>query len=309
MRNVPETPARILVIEDEPSTRQSHREALETEGYVVETAADGQEGFERVLASRPDVVLTDWVMPRMDGVTFCRLLKGHDELRSTYVIMLSTKSEPAAKVTGLDLGADDYLVKPVEKSELLARVRSGLRLRRALLELSAKNELLERLALTDALTSLPNRRAYEESLTAEVARALRHCRPLSLLYLDLDHFKEVNDLHGHAIGDEALVGFADLLRRHARRGDLAARIGGEEFALLLPHTALDHASLVAERIRRALEASRVGRTRPQALTVSIGVAVFKGQGVEDAPAFVNAADEALYRAKSDGRNRIVLSPE
>jgi diguanylate cyclase (GGDEF)-like protein len=249
------------------------------------------------------------VMPRMDGGTLCRLLKGHDELRSTYVIMLSTKSEPAAKVTGLDLGADDYLVKPVEESELLARVRSGLRLRRALLELSAKNELLERLALTDPLTSLPNRRAYEESLTTEVSRALRHCRPLSLLYLDLDRFKEVNDVHGHAIGDEALVGFADLLRRHARRGDLAARIGGEEFAVLLPHTAADHATLVAERIRRALEVSRVGRTKPQALTVSIGVAVFKGRTVDDAPAFVNAADEALYRAKSEGRNRIAISPE
>src|SRR5262249_21770333 len=244
-----------------------------------------------------------------DGLTFCRLVKGHDELRSTYVIMLSTKSETAAKVTGLDLGADDYLVKPVETTELLARVRSGLRLRRALLELAAKNELLERLALTHPLTSLPNRRAYEESLLLEISRALRNCRPLALLLLDLDHFKEVNDVHGHAIGDEALVGFADLLRRHARRGDLAARIGGEEFALLLPHPARSHAAPVAERSRRAVEASPVGRTRPLALTVSIGVAIFKGASTDDAQAFVNDADEALYQAKSEGRNRIALAPE
>ena len=306
---VPDAPARVLLIEDEPSIRAELAATLRSAGHVVETAADGQEGFERVLASRPDVVLTDWVMPRMDGVTLCRLLKGHDELRSTYVIILSTKSETAAKVTGLDLGADDYLVKPAEPNELLARVRSGLRLRRALLELAAKNELLERLALTDPLTALPNRRAYEESLTSEIARATRHCKPLALLYLDLDRFKEVNDLYGHAVGDEALVGFADLLRRHGRRGDLSARIGGEEFAVLLPHTGRAQAALVAERIRRALESAPVGRTRAVSITTSVGVAIFKGSSPADAPSFAQEADEALYRAKAEGRNRVALGPE
>ncbi len=308
-RRAPEGAGRVIVIEDDPVTLRAHEAILRAAGHLVETARDGQEGFEKLLASRPDVVLTDWVMPRMDGVTLCRLLKGHEELRSTYVIILSTKSETAAKVTGLDLGADDYLVKPVETTELLARVRSGLRLRRALLELAAKNELLERLALTDSLTTLPNRRAYEESLASEIARALRHCKPLSLLYLDLDRFKEINDLHGHAAGDEALVGFADLLRRHARRGDLAARIGGEEFAVLLPHTARSQAALVAERIRRALESSPVGRTLPVSVTVSIGVSVFKGEDPSGAAAFTKEADDALYRAKAEGRNRVALSAE
>jgi two-component system cell cycle response regulator len=309
LRRVPEGAGRVIVIEDDAATLRAHEAILRRAGHIVETATDGQEGFEKILASRPDVVLTDWVMPRMDGVTLCRLLKGHEELRSTYVLILSTKSETAAKVTGLDLGADDYLVKPVETNELLARVRSGLRLRRALLELAAKNELLERLALTDSLTTLPNRRAYEESLESEIARAMRHCKPLSLLYLDLDRFKEVNDLHGHAVGDEALVGFADLLRRHSRRGDLAARIGGEEFAVLLPHTARSQAALVAERIRRALEAAPVGRTLPVAMTVSIGVSVFKGENAADAVSFTKDADDALYRAKAEGRNRVALSPE
>jgi diguanylate cyclase (GGDEF)-like protein len=306
---LPEAPARVLVIEDDNVIRHAHEEILRAAGHVVDGAEDGQVGFERVLATRPDLVLTDWIMPRMDGVTLCRLVKGHEELRSTYVIILSTKGETVAKVTGLDLGADDYLVKPVEPNELLARVRSGLRLRRALLELSAKNELLERLALTDPLTALPNRRAYEESLTSEIARANRHCKPLALLYLDIDRFKEVNDLYGHPVGDEALLGFADLLRRHARRGDLAARIGGEEFAVLLPHTTRTQAALVAERIRRALEAAPVGRTRTVSITTSVGVATFKGTSEDDAEAFTKEADEALYRAKSEGRNRVALGPE
>ena len=307
---MPESLTRVLVVEDDPAYRQLHSELLRSAGYIVEVAEDGQAGLERVLASRPDVVLTDWVMPKMDGVTLCRLIKGNEELRSTYVIILSTRGETVAKVTGLDFGADEYLVKPIDPNELQARVRSGLRLRRALTELAVKNELLERLALTDPLTGLANRRAFDESLTAEILRSFRQCQPLSLLYLDLDRFKEVNDRFGHAVGDEILAGFADLLRRHGRRIDLAARIGGEEFAVLLPHTGRTHALLVAERIRKALESVPLGRTHAVATTVSIGAALFQGRSEQDGPAFVKEADSALYRAKAEGRNRVVmLEPE
>lgn len=304
-----ESLTRVLVVEDDPAYRQLHAELLRSSGYLIETAEDGQAGLEKVLASRPDVVLTDWVMPKMDGVTLCRLIKGNEELRSTYVIILSTRGETVAKVTGLDFGADEYLVKPVDPNELLARVRSGLRLRRALTELAAKNELLERLALTDPLTGLANRRAFEESLTAEIHRSFRQCKPLSLLYLDLDRFKEVNDHHGHAVGDEVLMGFSDLLKRHGRRIDLAARIGGEEFAVLLPHTGRTHALLVAERIRKALESVPLGRTRSVPVTVSIGAALFQGASEDEGPAFVKEADAALYRAKAEGRNRVYMETE
>lgn len=300
---------RVLVVEDDPSYRRLHTELLKSSGYLVEVAEDGQVGLEKVLASRPDVVLTDWVMPKMDGVTLCRLIKGNEELKNTYVIILSTRGETVSKVTGLDFGADEYLVKPVDPNELQARVRSGLRLRRALTELAAKNELLERLALTDPLTGLANRRAFDESLSAEIARAFRNCKPLSLLYLDIDHFKSVNDQHGHGVGDEILTGFADLLRRHARRIDVPARIGGEEFAVLLPHTGRTHAVLVAERIRKAVESAPLGRTKTVPVTVSIGVAQFHGASLDDGSDFVQEADEALYQAKQAGRNRVLASPE
>ncbi len=300
-----ETRPRVLVVDDDPLSRRILEQVLVSAGYAVDSAADGQEALARVRAHRPDVVVTDWQMPLMDGLTLCRILKGTDETRFTHVVMLSARGETEAKVTGLETGADDYLVKPIEPLELQARVKVGLRLQRALLELAAKNEILEKLALTDPLTDLANRRAFQEALEAEVSRVGRHGRPASLLFLDLDHFKRVNDDHGHAVGDEVLAGFAQVLKRGCRRGDLAARIGGEEFAVLLPTTGRLPAALVAERIRRATQAHPLGRTVQAAVTVSVGVS-----STEDPPGPVGAAellvraDEALYRAKAEGRNRV-----
>jgi diguanylate cyclase (GGDEF)-like protein len=296
----------ILVVDDDPTCRAQMEGPLREEGYRVESCSDGQAALEKVRAFRPDVVVTDWEMPRMDGLTLCRLIKGIEELRFTHVIILSSRGETASKVAGLDTGADDYIVKPADPTELKARVRSGLRLQRALSELSAKNELLEHLALTDSLTNLANRRAFEESLGQEVSRTARQCKPLALLFLDLDHFKLVNDTWGHAVGDEVLVDFASTLARLKRRGDLAARIGGEEFAVLLPHTDRTQAGLVAERIRRAVAAAPLGRSRPVPITVSIGVAWLPGPDKGDAATLLQNADTALYRAKDEGRNRVAV---
>lgn len=296
--------ARVLVVDDDSLQRELIARSLSVSGYVVDTAANGREALERVRLSRPDVVVTDSEMPVMDGITLCRLIKGNELIHSTYVIFLSAHGATNAKVTALDVGADDYLVKPADENELRARVRAGLRLQRALADLEAKNELLERLALTDALTGLANRRAFEEALSTETARATRHGKPLSLLFLDLDHFKNVNDQHGHAVGDEVLSAVSDLLKRLGRRGDMTARIGGEEFAVLLPQTSLSQAKLVAERIRVALEASPVGRTKPVKMTTSIGCASYDGNGDMPSSTLLRVADEALYRAKQDGRNRV-----
>lgn len=280
-------------------------QALGSSGYEVESAVDGQDALGKVRSHRPDVVVTDWQMPRMDGLTLCRILKGNDETRFTHVLMLSARGETEAKVTSLETGADDYLVKPVDPVELAARVRVGLRLQKALTDLAAKNEILEKLALTDALTGLANRRAFVDAVEAELSRVHRFDRPASLLFLDLDEFKRVNDLYGHAVGDEVLAGFSQVLKRGCRRGDLAARIGGEEFGVLLPATSRVAAALVAERIRRSTESHPLGRGPEVPVTVSIGVASTEDSPEPYEPAeLLGRADAALYRAKAGGRNRV-----
>ena len=298
---------RVLVVDDDPLSRKGLEQALASSGYDVDTAADGQEALVKARAHRPDVVVTDWQMPRMDGLTLCRILKANDETRFTHVLMQSSRGETEAKVTSLETGADDYLVKPVDPVELRARVRVGLRLQKALSDLAAKNEILEKLALTDVLTGLANRRAFLDALGAELARVHRHDHPASLLFLDLDAFKRVNDTHGHAVGDEVLAGFAQVLTRGCRRGDLAARIGGEEFAVLLPMTGRVPAALVAERIRRATESLPLGRSVEEPMTVSIGVAAAEDSPEPVEPAeLLGRADAALYRAKAGGRTRVAV---
>ena len=157
---------RVLVVDDDPLSRRILEQALGSSGYDVDTAADGQEALAKVRSHRPDVVVTDWQMPRMDGLTLCRILKSNDETRFTHVLMLSARGETEAKVTSLETGVDDYLVKPVDPVELKARVKVGLRLQKALSDLAAKNEILEKLALTDPLTGLANRRAFVDALGA-----------------------------------------------------------------------------------------------------------------------------------------------
>jgi two-component system, cell cycle response regulator len=302
---VPETRARVLVVDDDPFSRRLLEQVLLSAGHAVESAGDGQEALGKVRAQRPDVVVTDWQMPVMDGLTLCRILKGTEETRFTHVIVLSARGETESKVAGLETGADDYLVKPVEPVELAARVRVGLRLQRALSDLAAKNEILEKLALTDPLTGLANRRAFQEALESEMARVGRHGRPASLVFLDLDLFKAVNDTHGHAVGDEVLEGFSQVLKRACRRGDLAARIGGEEFGVILPTTGRLPAALVGERIRRATEARPLGRSAAVPVTVSVGVASTEdAPGPPEAGELLRRADAALYRAKAEGRNRV-----
>jgi diguanylate cyclase (GGDEF)-like protein len=277
------------------------------EGLTVLEATDGLSGLRMLVENKPDIVLCDLQMPLADGRKFLALARSRTDTASVPIIMLTADSEVEHKADLLELGAADYVTKPFHPRELLARVRLHLRLRQLTAALREANEQLTQIAVTDGLTALANRRRLDESLDVEVARARRYGSPLSLAIADVDRFKNVNDTWGHAAGDQVLRGLARVLSSGVRKTDLAARLGGEEFVVLMPHTTLAMAREVAERLRLSFRdvAHAMGDERVTC-TVSIGVAAYDPEGgIDDGAKLLNAADTALYRAKSGGRDRVV----
>ena len=244
----------------------------------------------------PDLVLLDYVMPEIDGVDFLRRFRAQPHLATIPVVVVTGQEDRPSLYRALDAGANDFLTKPVDELELLARAKNMLKLR------SATRDLY-RLATTDELTGLANRRHFLLRLVDEVARAARYPQPTSVALLDLDHFKLINDTYGHGGGDAVLQVTAALCRDVLRDVDTIGRIGGEEFAVLMPGTDIAGALIVCERLRLAVEQARVetltGIVRP---SVSIGVAERRPD--EDSALLLLRADTALYRAKQNGRNRI-----
>ena len=280
---------------------------LMAHGYEVRSAGDGAAGLALVRQWTPDAVLLDWVLPILDGGALTRAIKSDAALERVFVIVASARSEGPMRAEAIELGADDYLVKPIDVAELLARLRNGLTLRRLQVELEAKNRELARLAATDALTGLPNRRAFEVNLQREVEGARRHGDGLFLVLLDVDEFKPVNDRFGHDVGDEVLREIGRRLREACRTGDTVARIGGEEFALILTRTGGEGAVSAAERARAVLSGSPVSTSvGALSVTVSAGIACAGGSIGYDAQEVYRAADEALYASKREGRNRVTL---
>jgi two-component system cell cycle response regulator len=305
---------RLLLIEDSAAQGGQLQATLQEFGYDVQWVDSGTAGLQAALQSPPDLVLLDLVLADVDGFAVCRLLKQHEETRDVPIIMLTVRGGVEDRVVGLELGADDYLAKPYADAELRARISVALRAKEAQLELRRRNQQLESklqhvqaLATTDALTGLFNRRRFGEALDHECAVTKRYKSPLTLLMLDLDHFKLINDTHGHDAGDEVLRVVAELLRQSLREVDLPARIGGDELAILLPQTPKQRAETVAERIRTAVEGALV-EVRGQRIVVTASVGIADDSDVEagDADALMRAADRALYQAKLGGRNRVVL---
>lgn len=312
-------PLRILVVDDDETVRLLLQKQLEGAGYAVLAAVDGSEGLRLALEARPDMVVTDLVMPGQDGFALIRALREADFGRSIYVIVLTMLDDEPNLTRALGLGADDYVGKPIHPKTVLTRVRAGLRivgeqrrLRREIddvhrrnLELSIAHRRAEEAAMTDVLTDLYNRRYALKRLAQECASAARTDRHLSVLMIDVDHFKAVNDNHGHETGDAALAHVAALLRDSLRLSDVACRFGGEEFIAILPDTPLAAAVGLAERLRAAVAGrpcATGGASIP--LTVSIGAAQIGNDACHDARAVIKAADDALYRAKAAGRNRV-----
>ena len=307
----------ILVVDDDPTVCLLLKKLLTAAGHTVHVARDGHEGLGLALQYQPQLVITDLMMARHDGLQLIRNLRQTEFGRSIYIMVLTILDDEDKLAEAFDCGADDYLIKPVESKPLLARLKAGMRmireqqtlrqeqeeLRRRLLELSIANQRAQEAALTDVLTGLYNRRHAMERLTQEWAEAERSHRPLCILALDIDHFKSVNDKHGHDTGDAALRQFAEVLRVYSRTPDVPCRFGGEEFLLIAPDTPLEGALNLAERIRLGIQNKPlVAAGVSLHLTVSIGVAE-KSARHANIDQLIKAADEALYHAKQNGRNR------
>lgn len=305
---------RILVIDDDPATAELARKWFATQPFEVIDAQDGESGIKRAIADAPELILLDLTMPGIDGLEVARRLKSESDTRSIPIVLLTACRDVNSKVEAFAAGADDYITKPFDVQELDARIRAMLRKRTMLhrlesevANLSTTNEQLEQLLMLDEKTGLYNFREFRRKLGEEWERADRYDVPLSLVFLDLDKFKQVNDTLGHQAGDRVLKEFATLVAGGARGSDVAARYGGEEFAVILPHTDAEMAQRVAERIRRAVEEFVfLEDERPTRITVSAGVATRPSPiEIESLDALIRAADRALYEAKDRGRNRVV----
>jgi diguanylate cyclase (GGDEF)-like protein len=300
----------VLIIDDIDAIREQVIKILESFDLFSRyyEAKDGLEGFKKLLSSPVDIVLCDIDMPHIDGFKFLAMMKSRPELQDVPVIMLTSKGGQGHKIKGLEQGACDYITKPFVAEELVLRVKVHLKVKNLQDDLRRSNELLLELSNTDHLTGLFNRRYLMEALDREVQRSLRKGNNLSLILLDIDHFKQVNDTYGHQEGDIVLQTVAHLLQKELRNYDIAARYGGEEFIAVLPDTTLEEAVFVANRVRTSVLATRFsGELAPLSLTVSQGVAMFSRQSSETEDSFIKLADEALYRAKANGRNRVEVA--
>ena len=250
------------------------------------------------------IALSDIMMPKMDGFELIKRIRSNPILKSIYLILITARIQEGDRVRGLDLGADDYITKPFSFSELLARIRVGSRV-------VQYQQHLEYQTQVDSLTGLFNRRAFEKKINEEFERSKRYHNPLSVLLLDIDNFKMINDSYGHHGGDAALVKISETFRERTRQSDFPSRYGGEEFVLILPETDQDSALQVASKIHDSIRTSAFGTaTRPFALTVSIGVSSTSARFYSDWRELVDDADRALYIAKNSGKDRIeIWQPE
>lgn len=302
---------KVLIVDDNPDTLFTLKQVIQSQtDCEVVTADNGQDCIAIAEVENPDVILLDIQMPQMNGFTTCELLKADERTQHIPVIFLTAAYKDVdSKVLGLQIGADDYLTKPVDNRELIARLEVALRSRQNEDEMRETLSELQRLATTDPTTGVFTRRYFEERLEAECQAAERYNRALSLLMVDIDHFKRVNDRYGHQMGDHVLREIANILHASVRGTDTVARYGGEEFTIILIETQKegeDGAIAAAERIRHSIASDpivTIGRNSPVTVTVSIGVANYPADAVYP-KALVEAADQALYYAKRSGRNQV-----
>ncbi|MGE0762410.1 MAG: diguanylate cyclase [Bdellovibrionales bacterium] len=296
---------KVLVVDDDPAALRISAKALEFEGYQVETASSGQEAVAKMNTWRPHLVLLDVSMPGLDGLETLKILRARDEYVS--VLFLSGKSASEDVIRGLDSGADDYIRKPFDMLEMLARVRSQLRIKDLNDSLKKANDKLKELVDIDDLTGLFNMRSLYKRLDFELDRARRYRRSVCVMMMDMDFFKRVNDQHDHLFGSFVLSEVGKMIRENIRKVDFAARYGGDEYLIVLTEIDKTGAQTFADRLRARIEAHTFSADNHTIrLTASLGFAIVSPTIHNiDARTFVRLADQALYKAKETGRNRVV----
>ena len=299
---------RILVVEDMAATVDRIRRALGPL-HTVDVEQDPHEALFRAADGDYDLAIISLNLAGIDGLRLCSQLRSLDRTRLVPILVVADPDDTARLLRGLELGVNDYLIRPIDRNEMLARVRTQIRRKRFSDRLRDSVQMTMEMAITDGLTGLHNRRYLERHLATLVGQAVARGRPLSVMVLDIDHFKVINDTHGHAAGDEVLREFSRRMRKAVRGIDLACRLGGEEFVLAMPDTDAALAFLVGERIRQKIagEPFVLGDGKSEAaVTVSIGVSSLTSP--QDTPqALLKRADEALYTAKREGRNRVAAA--
>jgi two-component system cell cycle response regulator len=297
---------KLLLAEDDVLQRKLLGRVLTRAGHDVETVTDGLEALQRLSAGDFRFLITDWDMPGMDGATLCREVRAAESTDYIYILMLTGHTTEADLLAAFEAGADDYVKKPASEAELLARVKAGCRLLESERSLRAALEQVQRLSVTDALTGTYNRRYLNEQLPLEIERAYRYGRALSIVMADLDGFKQINDRHGHSIGDEVLKCFSDRVGTSIRASsDWIGRYGGEEFVIVLPELEVIQAAAVAEKIRLLCDTIPMDTPSGQyPVTASFGAAgaPIAPDTAISAQALLRLADNALYRSKREGRN-------
>lgn len=310
---------RVLVVDDDVNIRVLLKVMLVQAGYEVFEAADGQEGFDKAMEIAPHMLITDWLMPEMDGIDLTRSLRQTKVGRTIYILILTAVEAEEKLIEAFDAGVDDYMIKPLKSRVLGARLRAGQRvvmlqqeierdreeIRRFAAELAVTNRRLQEAALTDVLTGCFNRRYAIERFQQEWRASDRSKRPLSCLLIDIDFFKAINDSHGHDVGDAVLKQAAEAIRKGVRAQDVVCRTGGDEFTVICPESGLQAALSCGERVRKAVADIEiaVGAIRLR-LSLSIGVAARSGD-TPDIDAMIKRADEGVYKAKQRGRNCVV----
>jgi len=300
----------VMLVEDSRTQALKFQLMLENHGYHVTHAQNGLEAMNMLLNSQTSIVITDWIMPEMDGSELCRAIRKHDFGNYVYIILLTAKDSKNDIIEGLEAGADDYLTKPVDDAELIARLTTAERVIRLESSLKQRNKEIALLSITDPLTKVFNRGYLNDNLPKAFKRAVRYQQNLSIIISVIDHFKKVNDRHGHQVGDIVLKSFVNILNDSLRKDlDWIARYGGEEFLIILPETDLNGASAAAERFRQTVEDMVTDAEGIEIkITASFGISSITHEvdksflTTED---FIKAADRCLYQAKERGRNKCI----